>query len=181
MDSASWPIFGAILGAVFTAGVTGIVVWAQLGAASKERLEAIYERLLSDLDSVVREMGGWDGDPAIIPDHKKRTISRMLHLHLDNLVESIALEGTSRWLGFWYTLLVAKCWYIKVGRWFLNKHRYRRFEDWYAGISVLYNGVLEAPKYVGEVFHPVGASPDLHSGTQSLKDYFEKRLDYERG
>ena len=63
----------------------------QLGAASKERLEAIYERLLSELNNVVREMGDWDGKKENLPQDKKRTISRMLHLHLDSLVESIAV------------------------------------------------------------------------------------------
>jgi len=173
-----WALFAAVI----TATVTGIAILLQLGAASKERLEAIYERLLSELNNVVREMGDWDGKKKNLPQDKKRTISRMLHLHLDSLVESIAVEGRSRWRGFWYRLGIGRLMYQRVGeKWFLERHRYQRLENWYAGTLVLYNRTLGGSNYVEEVFHPKKIERDPHRGIKSLEQYFEKRLNAEKG
>lgn len=101
-----WALFGVAI----TAFVTMIAILLQLGAARKERLETIYERLLFELNNVVKVMGGWDGKKKL-SDDEKRTISRMLHLHLDSLVESISIEGRSWIRGFWYRLGVGRIMY----------------------------------------------------------------------
>lgn len=146
--SPLWVLVAAFIGAL----VPGIFVLLQLGAASKERLEAIYERLLSELNQVVREMGGWDGVENL-PDDKKRTISRMLHLHLDSLVASITVEGRSSWRKFWYSRTL-----------------------------MLYNETLGAATYVEEVFHleKDDLHKDI-GGEECLKQYFQKLQEYERG
>jgi len=114
-----------------------IAILLQLGAARKERLETIYERLLFELNNVVKVMGGWDGKKKL-SDDEKRTISRMLHLHLDSLVESVSIEGRSCIRGFWYRLGVGRIMYRRIGgEWFLEKHKYERFNSWYAAILVL--------------------------------------------
>lgn len=181
--SVLYNIIVGLGAAVITAIVAGIAIWLQLGAASTERLEAIYERLLLELNNVVREMGGWNGK-ANLSEDKKRIISRMLHLHLDTLVESIAIEGRSRWRKFWYNLRVGKHWYVKVGEeWFLEKHRYRRFEYWYSETLKLYNNTLAASTYVEEVFHPEKDDPHkkIKGKDKCLKKYFQTRLKFERG
>ena len=164
---------------VATVVVAGIAILLQLGAASKERLEAIYERLLSELNNVVKEMEGWDGKQKL-PDDKKATISRMLHLHLDGLVESIAVEGRSWGREFWYKLLVGRLTYQRVaGKWFLERHRYKRFEYWYRGTLELYNKLC-ASDYVEEVFHL--QKDDPHKGIKGkdcLKQYFKWREKFE--
>jgi hypothetical protein len=181
--SPLWVLVAAFVGAL----VPGIFVLLQLSAASKERLEAIYERLLSDLNNVVKEMGNWDGNTESLSDDKKRTISRMLHMHLDGLVESIALEGRSGWRKFLYKLGVGKLWYEELGgEWFLEKHRYRKFEYWYSVTLMLYNEVLGASEYVEEVFHlitenhPHGDPHKNICGSDCLKTYFTNRLEHER-
>ena len=176
--SPLWVLVAAFIGAL----VPGIFILLQLGAASKERLEAIYGSLIQDLNEVVREMGGWNGKANLSAD-KKRIISRMLHLHLDTLVESIAIEGRSGWRKFWYNLRVGKHWYVKVGEeWFLEKHRYKRFEYWYANTLVLYNK-LDASTYVEEVFHPQKDDPHkkIKGKDKCLKKYFLRRQKFERG
>ena len=178
-------VLSGLIGAFIGALVAGIAIWARLRAASKERLEAIYERLLSELNNVARQMGGWDGNPARLSDDKKRTISRMLHLHLDSLVEAIAVEGRSCWRRFlysWCGLGVGRLLYRRVGKkWFLQKHRYKRFEYWYNGILMLYNETLGASTYVEEVFHLKKDDPHKDiKGEKCLEQYFEKRLEYER-
>jgi len=123
-------VFWALFGALVTATAAGIAIRWQLRAARKERLEAIYERLTSELNGVVREMGNC-ADPTNLSVHKKRTVSRMLHLHLDNLVESVAIEGRSRWRKLLYRLRVERRKYSKVGaEWYLERHRYKRFSNW---------------------------------------------------
>lgn len=172
MDSALWTIVGAVIAVV----VTGIAILLQLGAASKERLEAMYERLLSQLNDVVRELGGWDGKKRLSVARKRR-VARMLHMHLDSLVESIATEGRSWWRGFLHRLSRGRM-YTRVGgkggKWFLANHRYQRFEKWYTGILVLYKEMMGLSNYVEEVFHPAGDDP--HYTVESLEEYFTERL-----
>ena len=182
--SALWALFAAVIGAA----ATGIGILLHLGAARKERSEAIYEKLLSEFHDVVREIGNWDGKKKLSID-RKRVISRMLHVHLDSLVESIAIEGGSWWRGFLYRLGIGKLLYKSIeDKWFLEKHRYQRFESWYSGTLVLYNSILGVsshithpdPNYIEEVFHPRTIERDLHHGNESLKQYFEKRLNFEQ-
>ena len=181
--SALWALFAAVIGAT----VAGIGILLHLGTARKEGLEAIYEKLLSEFHDIVREIGSWDGKKKLSID-KKRVISRMLHLHLDSLVESIAIEGRSRWRGFLYRLGIGQLLYESIGdKWFLEKHRYQRFESWYSGTLVLYNSILgvsnhvthDDPNYIEEIFHPQVIERDLHHGKKSLKQYFEERSDLE--
>lgn len=172
-----------LIGAFITATITGIAIWSRLRATNKQRVEAIYERLLGELSNIVRVMGNWDGNPARLPDVKKRVISRMLHMHLDSLVEAIALEGSSGWRKFRYKLGFGKHCYEELGgEWFLEKHRYRRFEYWYSVTLMLYNGILGASAYVEEVFHLKKDDPHKNiDGSNCLKQYFRKRLKSERG
>lgn len=123
-------------------------------------------------------MGEWDGGSGTLSTDKKRTISRMLHMHLDSLVESIGVEGRSGWRRFLYRFGIGKPMYEEVaGKWFLEKHRYRRFEYWYSGILMLYNQALGASTYVEEVFHLDNDDPHKDiAGTDCLKQYFEKRV-----
>jgi len=174
-----WALFGAIIGAI----VAGIGIWVQLGTANKARSEAIYERLLSQLNDIVWELGSWDGKNKLCIE-KKRMISRMLHTHLDSLVESIAIEGRSWWRGLLYRLPKIGERYESIGdKWFLEKHRYQRFENWYTGTLALYNSILDDsyydaypnPNYIEEVFHPRAIERDLHHGNKTLIDYFKRR------
>jgi len=178
MDSALW----ALVGAGVTATVTGIAIVVQLGTGNKERLEAIYERLLSQLNEIVRELGNWDGQ-GYLPAEKRRTISRMLHMHLDSLVESIAVEGRSRVRGLLYRLS-RKRMYRRLGgnegKWFIASHRYLRFEYWYSSTLVLYKQIMEHDNYVLEVFHLVPDRQDVHSTVESLDDCFKEYLEIER-
>ena len=178
-NGVSWALFGAIIGAI----IAGIGIWVQLGTANKARSEAIYERLLSQLNDIVWEMDNWNGKTKL-PLGKKRMISRMLHTHLDSLVESIAIEGRSGWRGFLYRLPKIRERYKSIGdKWYLEKHRYQRFENWYTGTLALYNSILDGsyynaypkPNYVEEVFHPQMIERDQHHGNKTLLDYFKER------
>ena len=55
--SALWALIAAVIGAT----VTGIGIWVRLGTANKARSEAIYAKLLSELNDIVREIGNWNG------------------------------------------------------------------------------------------------------------------------
>ncbi len=177
MDGALWALTGSII----TATIAGIALCTQLRAASNARLEAIYESLLQDLNKVVGEMGGWNGNPASLPNDKRRVVSRMLHMHLDSLVEAISIEGRSHWRRLWYRLGFGRLLYKKLaGRWFLIKNRYRRFEHWYADTLELYNKRLGASIFVEEVFHL--NIPDPHRrivGKDCLIQYFKERQNFE--
>ena len=181
-DATLWAVFGALIGAI----VAGIAILLQLGAASKERSEAIYQRLLSELNDIVKEIGGCK-KPENLSEEKKRIVSRMLHMHLDGLVETIAIEGRSWWRKFLYKLGIGRRRYIQLGQeWYLDRHRYERFESWYKGILGIYNSTLDASTYVREIFHCDKdiKNADPHENIRDnncLKTYFNWRLDFEKG
>jgi metal-responsive CopG/Arc/MetJ family transcriptional regulator len=182
MENTIWFLIGAIIAAV-TATIALIALLAQLKAASNERMEAIYESLMHDLNMVVLEMKGWDGEPTSLSDNKKRVIARMLHMHLDSLVETIAVEGRcGRCCKFFYRLGVfcrlgvGRSSHVELaGKWLLLNYRYKRFENWYSDTLRLYHR-LNSSRYVEEVFHIEIKDPHKDIPYEnSLQKYFNKR------
>ena len=164
MDNVLWALAGSLI----TAAVAVITIKLQLSASSNERMEAIFESLLHDLMTIVQEMREWNGKPDSLEVERKRLLSRMIHMHLDSLVEAVAVEGRC---GFFKRFLYMKlklnksCYRVLANNWLLTTNRFNRFEHWYSDTLILYQGLIHQdtdsnqPTYIREVFHPTIEDP----------------------
>ena len=172
MEAGLWSLVGALL----SSAIAGVAIYRRLGAMNKERLEVHYERLINELAKIVEVMGDWDGNVDNLDARNRRIISRMLHLQLDTLVDTIAVEGSNTPRAIAYHCRIGRLFYRKLGyKCFIEKDRFIRFSNWYAGTSILYNRILEKGNYIEEVFHPVAIESDPHYQIKSLQEYFLAR------